>query len=216
MSVSLLVIAKAPAPGRSKTRLCPPLTLEQAALIAEAALIDTLEAMVAAPIGGRRVIVLDGAPDPWRSPSWDVVPQRGRGLDERLANAFADTGGPALLVGMDTPQVSGALLAMSAETLLRPGVDAVIGGTPDGGYWAIGLREADPAVFLGIPMSTSRTLAAQRRRLRSLGLTVRDLPTLRDVDTFDDAACVAPLAPATHFARAFGAIVEPSAAGAPS
>ena len=208
MSVSLLVIAKAPAAGRSKTRLCPPFSLQEAALRAEAALVDTLEAVVAAPVRGRRVLVLDGPPEAWRSTRWEVVPQHGAGLDERLANAFADVGGPALLVGMDTPQVTAELLMSSVEALARPGVDAVLGPTLDGGYWTIGLREPDRSVFLGVPMSTDRTLHAQRRRLGRLGISPVDLPTLRDVDTFDDAAHVAPLVPGSRFAETFGRLVE--------
>ena len=84
----ILVIAKAPVPGRVKTRLCPPCTPEQAALVAAAALRDTLDAVDATP-GVERVLVLDGrfaAP-----PGWSTVAQRGDGLGERLRNAFADT-----------------------------------------------------------------------------------------------------------------------------
>ena len=210
MSVSLLVIAKVPTPGRSKTRLSPPLTLDQAAQLAEAALLDTIGAVAAAPTDGRRVLVLDGPADAWRLPGWRVVAQRGGGLDERLANAFADVGGPALLVGMDTPQADADLIGASATTLMHPGVDAVIGPTPDGGFWAIGLREPRRAVFAGVPMSTAHTCSAQLDRLRSLGLSVRELPMIRDVDTFEDAVAVAPLAPASRFAEAFARMVVTS------
>jgi glycosyltransferase A (GT-A) superfamily protein (DUF2064 family) len=101
--MKLLVIAKAPEPGRSKTRLCPPCSPEQAAALAEAALTDTLRAVAATP-ADERVLVLDGTPGDWLPEGFRVVPQRGDGLDERLAAAFADAGGPALLIGMDTPQ----------------------------------------------------------------------------------------------------------------
>ena len=104
-AVNVLVIAKAPVPGRSKTRLCPPCTPEQAARVAEAALGDTLAAVLATP-GIRPVLALDGAPGPWLPPGFDVVPQRGVGLDERLACAFEDAGGASFLVGMDTPQLT--------------------------------------------------------------------------------------------------------------
>lgn len=171
---------------------------------------DTLDAVVAAPIQARRVLVLDGHPEGWRLPGWSVVTQRGRGLDERLANGFADVGGPALLIGMDTPQIDADLIGTSATTLLQPGVDAVIGPTPDGGFWAIGLREPNRAVFAGVPMSTAHTCAAQRDRLRSLGLSVRVLPTIRDVDTFEDAVAVAPLAPESRFAEAFARMAATS------
>lgn len=201
MSVALIVLAKAPASGRSKTRLCPPCTPAEAAALAEAALVDTLEAVEGASGIGRRILALDGAPGPWLGCGWRVVPQRGDGLDERLANAFADVGGPALLVGMDTPQVSPRMIEHAAASLGATGADAVVGPALDGGYWAIGLRRPNTSVFLEVPMSTPRTLVAQRRRLVSLGISWRELPELRDVDTFADAVVVASSAPRSRFAR---------------
>lgn len=194
--MTLVVLAKAPVPGQVKTRLCPPCTPEQAAALAEAALADTLAAVVA--VGGRRVVVLDGAPGPWLPAGVEVVPQRGGGLDERLAAAFEDVGGPALLVGMDTPQITPALLRTGLALLAM--ADAVLGGAPDGGYWAIGLRRPDPALFLGVPMSVAETGAAQRARLAAAGLRVAGLPPLRDVDDIDDARAVAAHAPHGRFA----------------
>ena len=78
--------------------------------------------------------------------------------------------------------------------------DAAFGPAADGGYWGLGLRRADPAVFAGIPMSESHTGAAQRDRLRALGLTTAILPTLLDVDTIAAARAVAAAAPASRFA----------------
>ena len=201
MSATLMVLAKAPRPGHSKTRLCPPCTPRDAAALARAALADTLDAVLATP-AARRMLVLDGPVGDWLAPGVEVVAQRGAGLDERLAHAFADVGGPALLVGMDTPQVTRDDLAGGLERLAAPGVDAVLGPAADGGYWAIGLREAQPRVFLGVPMSTAWTGRAQHARLRRLGLHVALLPALRDVDRIADARAVAALAPAGRFARA--------------
>jgi hypothetical protein len=204
-AVTLLVLAKAPVPGRVKTRLCPPCSPAEAAALAGAALADTLDAVLATP-ARRRVLVLDGDPGPGLPAGVDVVAQRGRGLDERLAAAFADAAdGPALLVGMDTPQVTPALLAAAAAALVAPGVDAVLGPAVDGGWWAAGLRRPDPLAFLGVPTSTPGTGEAQRRRLAALGLAVAALPTLRDVDTIADAAAVAAAAPHTRFARRLAA-----------
>ena len=197
MTLTLAVIAKAPAPGRSKTRLCPPLSLVQAARLAEAALRDTLEAVAATP-AARKVLILDGTPGRWLPAGVEVIVQRGSGLDERLANAFADVGRPAVIVGMDTPQVSTATLHAALSALESSG--AVLGPAADGGYWAIGLREPDPRALLGVRMSSPHTLEDQRRRLRALGLGVAELQTLRDVDTFADAVAVAADAPSTRFA----------------
>ena len=203
---TLLVIAKQPVPGRVKTRLVPPCTYEQAAALAEAALADTLRTAATVP-ARRRVLVLDGEPGPWLPPGYDVVPQCGGPLDERLAAAFAGAGGPALLIGMDTPQVTRALLTVDWNT-----ADAVFGPAADGGFWALGLREPDPALLRGVPMSTSDTGAIQRARLIAAGLRVTDLPELRDVDTAADAVAVARQAPRSCFAaraRELAAVLSP-------
>ena len=90
MIATVLVLAKEPLPGKVKTRLVPPLSFEGAAEVAAAALADTLR--VVAPVALRRVIVLDGAAGPWLPHGWRVAPQRVGGLDQRLADAFADAG----------------------------------------------------------------------------------------------------------------------------
>lgn len=197
--MTVMVLAKAPVPGRVKTRLCPPCDAEQAARLAEAALVDTLRA-VAATRCERRVLVLDGAPGPWLPLGFEVVPQRGDGLDERLAHAYTDVGAGGLLIGMDTPQVSPVRLTASLHALGAPGVDAVLGMAVDGGWWGVGLRAPDPAVFVGVPMSTPHTGAAQRRRMQQLRLRTGALPIMRDVDDFDDALAVARTAPCSRFA----------------
>lgn len=196
MNSTLLVIAKQPVAGRVKSRLVPPFTAAQAAALAEAALADTLQVVLATP-ARRRVLVLDGRPGPWLPTGFEVVPQVPGGLDLRLAAAFAAVRGPALVIGMDTPQVTPNLLDVSWD-----GVDAWFGSAVDGGFWALGLREPDPGLLRGVPMSTPHTGAAQRRRLEDAGLRVADLPRLRDVDTAADAAAVAAVAPDTRFAAA--------------
>jgi hypothetical protein len=204
---ALVVIAKAPVAGRVKTRLCPPCTAAEAAILASAALVDTLAAAAATPAVAR-VLALDGRPGPWVPDGWVIVPQLGGGLDERLANAFSAVSGPALLIGMDTPQVSPTLLAGAMRALGEPGVDSVLGPAADGGWWTIGLRRADPRVFLGVPMSTDHTYDDQRARLAALGLHTVVLPELRDVDTYEDAVAVARDAPGSRFAAALEDLVE--------
>ncbi|WP_217210602.1 DUF2064 domain-containing protein [Streptomyces sp. AC550_RSS872] len=204
---TLLVIAKEPVPGRVKTRLTPPYTPQEAAALAEASLRDTLDAVLRVP-ARRRILVLDGEPGRWLPRGFDVVPQVSGGLDERIVGAFAVCDdGPALLVGMDTPQLTADLLAGVGED----GHDAWLGPAADGGFWALGLAEPSRAgsVVRGVPMSTDRTGAVQRRRLVEAGLTVRDLPLLRDVDTATDAARVAGLCPAgSRFAAALASFAE--------
>lgn len=191
---ALVVIAKSPEPGRSKTRLCPPCTPAQAAMLAEAALRDTLAAVAAAP-ARRRFVALDGEPGPWLPRGFEVLEQRGDGLGERLGHALGAAGGPALVFGMDTPQLTAGAIAHASERLGRGDVGAVLGPALDGGYWTIGLREPDLAAFDGVPMSSDRTCEVQRRRLAALGLRVAMLPRMRDVDTIDDAHAVAAACP---------------------
>lgn len=197
-TATILVLAKAPRPGAVKTRLQTRFAPEQAAALARAALLDTLDAVQAHPVE-QRVLVLEGEPGPWAPLGFRVIGQAAGDLAERIASAFEAVlpgAGPALLVGMDTPQLDSVVLDVDWTD-----VDAVLGLGEDGGYWAIGLREAHPDAVRGIPMSRPDTGALQLQRLRDLGLRVRLLPTLRDVDTPDDAAAVARLVPRTRFGR---------------
>ncbi len=202
--VTLIVIAKEPVPGRVKTRLEPALGSDGAASLAAASLADTLAAVAAAPLA-RRMLALDGEPGPWLAPGFEIVAQRGDGLGERLTAAFDDCGGPALLIGMDTPQLTPALIESAVGELCRPDRDAVIGPAADGGWWALGLRRPERALFRGVPMSSPTTGAAQIAALERLGLRYLKLPLLRDVDTIADAVAVARQAPRTRFARALWA-----------
>ncbi len=197
----ILILAKAPVPGKCKTRLCPPCTYEQAAELAATALRDTADVVSATP-ASRRVLVFDGPRPEWLPGDYRVVQQRGGGLDQRLAAAFEDTGGPALLIGMDTPHLDPRMLSEATAYLVTRTTDAVLGPSMDGGYWAIGLRVPNPRAFLGVPMSDPLTGAAQLDRLHRLGLKTKLLPAMRDVDLFEDALAAAKTAPNTRFAAA--------------
>jgi glycosyltransferase A (GT-A) superfamily protein (DUF2064 family) len=204
---AVVVMAKSPRPGKVKTRLCPDLDPFQAARLAEAALADTLEAVAAT--AARPIVALDGPIGDWLPAGVAVVPQRGRGLDERIAAALMDTGTPALVIGSDTPQVTSAILDGALDLLLRDGVGATLGLALDGGWWALGLKGTDPArAVLGVPMSTAWTGAAQLDRLRLLRLRVALLQMLRDVDLIADAFAVAAQAPASRFAAALADVTS--------
>lgn len=209
LAVQLVVFAKSPRPGRVKTRLCPTYTPVQAAGLAAAAIYDTLVAVLATPVA-RRVLALDGEPGNWLPPGFEVIGQRGDGMDERLAAAFTDARAgaalPMLLIGMDTPQVTPALLTAAAEALLATPGAAVLGPASDGGWWALGLPRPDDRLLLGVPMSTARTGALQRERLAAAGLGPIDLPELTDVDTAATAREVAAAAPGSAFAAALAAL----------
>jgi glycosyltransferase A (GT-A) superfamily protein (DUF2064 family) len=203
--VHVLVMAKEPQPGLVKTRLCPPCDPAQAAALAEAALADTCDA-VGRSGAARRVVALEGQPGSWLPPGFEVVRQRGRSLDERLTNAWADVGGPGVQIGMDTPQVTPSVLDDALAMLDARSATALLGLAVDGGWWAIGLERPDPRVFLGVPMSTRYTGAAQCRRLRTLGYRVAELEPMRDVDRIEDAHAVARLVPDTRFGRALARV----------
>ena len=195
------MLAKAPRPGAVKTRLCPPRSFAEAAHLAEASLRDTLDVARAARFD-HRVLALEGRPGPWLPPGFTVVPQLPGDLGQRLADAFATVPLPALLIGMDTPQVTCAQLEHAWGRLGEPACDAVLGPAIDGGYWSIGLKRRVAGVFDGVPMSASTTCAAQHDRLLELGLHVTTLEVVRDVDRYSDAVTVAREAPTTQFARA--------------
>lgn len=205
---TVIVVAKEPVPGRVKTRLSPPCTPEQAAELAEAALLDTLDAVVATR-ADRRVLVLDGRPGPWVPDRIEVVPQRSGSFADRLDGAWGDVvgdvQGATVQIGMDTPQVTPDLLSEALEGLAR--TPAVLGDAADGGWWALGLRSHLPGAFAGVPMSAPDTGARQRERLTDLlGTEPGTLALLRDVDQFADAVAVAAVAPTTRFARTVAAL----------
>lgn len=213
----LLVVAKAPAPGAAKTRLCPPVTPRQAARVAAAALLDTLDAVRATPgvtpvlsWAGRLADAEDFAELADAIAGWPVLSQRGIGLAERLANAHADVavayaGRPVLQIGMDTPQLTPDLLGAALCGLDTAA--AVLGPAVDGGWWALGLRDPRQAAALrGVPMSTADTGARTRVALRKRGLRVLPATPLRDVDRWPDALAVAAEAPGSRFARQVAAV----------
>lgn len=204
-SVALLVIAKEPLPGRAKTRLTPPCSVYEAAELAKASLLDTIDVVARTP-ASRRVLVFDGDARRWRRQGFELLAQRGVGLGERLAAAFGDVDCPALLVGMDTPQLTPRLLLDGMRALAHPAVDAVLGPALDGGYWSVGFSTPVAGAFTGVPMSCEGTLVRQRGRLGELGLRVHEQPALCDVDTIEDARAVASAAPHTRFARTLAAI----------
>lgn len=202
---TVVVLSKAPVPGRVKTRLTPPLTPQAAASVARAALHDTLDAVQATP-GVRRVLALDGDPEliDWPTAAFDLLPQRGGLLGDRLACALADVhspaAGPVLLVGMDTPQLRpGHLLAALAALRRTP---VVLADADDGGWWLIGLRDPRHAeVLRGVAMSRPDTAARTRDAFAARGLSVGSLERLTDVDTIGDARRVAAQIPTSRFAQ---------------
>jgi uncharacterized protein len=207
----LIIIAKAPVPGRVKTRLCPPATPRQAAELAAAALADTVAAARRVP-EAQVVVALEGDLDDALRVTLagtTVIAQRGDSLGERIAAVHEDVAGLApgactVQVAMDTPQLDPTVLDRCLSAMARPGgPDAALGPATDGGWWALGLRDPRRADLLrDVPTSQSDTGARTRVALQSGGLRVATLPQLTDIDTMADAHLVARVSPDTHFAAA--------------
>ena len=211
---SVLVVAKAPEPGRVKTRLGVEIGMEAAAEVAAASLLDTLAACAAAASDCHLALAgdLDRAVrgDELRSAvtRWTVHPQVGDDFAARLADAHGRMPGPVVQVGMDTPHLTAELLVEVAARLAT--YDAVLGPAEDGGWWVLALRDPEHAAALvGVPMSTATTGDDTRAALEAAGLTVGSAPMLRDVDTVEDADAVARLAPTSLFASAWASVREP-------
>ena len=210
---SILVVAKAPEPGRVKTRLGNEIGMEAAAEVAAASLLDTLATCASAAsdrhlsLAGDLGAALREAEIQAALEGWRVHPQAGAGFAERLADAHARMPGPVIQVGMDTPHLTAELLGETAARLAT--YDAVLGPAVDGGWWVLALRDPARAVALvGVAMSTPTTGADTRIALEAAGLSVGLAPTLRDVDTVADAHVVAALAPGSRFAEAWARVRE--------
>ena len=212
-----LVVAKAPVAGRAKTRLGAEVGMAAAADLAAAALLDTLDACRATFGPERTHVALTGTLTraargreiAAQLRGWSVFAQVGDTFADRLAAAHAEvgrrTGAPTVQIGMDTPQVTEALLRAVAAGLDEH--DAVLGDAPDGGWWVLALRDpADAVALRDVPTSTPYTGARTREALQGRGLGVGDAPPLRDVDTVADARAVAAAAPGTRFAAAWSRV----------
>lgn len=187
------VMAKAPRPGKVKTRLSPPLTPEQAAAINICFLKDTTENIQAVsatahaagvisytPVGDEALF--DGIfPEPFV-----LVAQRGDGFGERLLASAEDIlacgFGAVCLIDSDSPSVPASAFQQAVEELARPGDRIVLGGSHDGGYYLIGLKQAHPEPFANITWSTATVYAETVAAVRAAGIDLVELPLWYDVD----------------------------------
>ena len=192
-STALIIFAKAPVAGHVKTRLCPPLTPDEAASLHGSLVLDLLDRCQSLKGIDR---ILAGAPTRehpffgamktrFKIPVWDQV---GDDLGARMAHAFQSAlGSPyhsVLIVGTDIPGITVSLITTAFKSLQDH--DIVLGPTVDGGYYLIGLRSPVPELFEHIPWSTDKVLSLTREKIRALDLSVKILPRLRDLDTVED------------------------------
>jgi len=190
--VSIAVLARAPVPGSTKTRLIPALGAEGAAALQSALMRRALATACAAQLGQVTLWCWPDCDHPaFASARTDfdveLVPQTGADLGERMSSAFGRLclSGPTLLIGTDCPALNEAHLR-DAATALASGSDAVIIPADDGGYVLIGLRRAIPSLFADMPWGSSDVLTETRARLRRGGWRWEELSALWDVDRPED------------------------------
>jgi rSAM/selenodomain-associated transferase 1 len=188
MRRALIVIAKAPVAGRTKTRLVPPLTPDEAAKLSAAFLQDTVatglqlewERLSVIHPRGDGQLLRTQLPDDVR-----LVEQRGVGLGDALAYAFEhhfDEGfDRVVLIGSDNPTLP-AVLIETAVRVLESQRDLSIGPTSDGGYYLIGMRQPYPVLFERIEWSTARVYTQTVERAKQCGLNVHSVAEWYDID----------------------------------
>ncbi len=189
MSIKVIVFAKAPEPGRTKTRLVPALGDAGAARLHQVLIRRSIATALAANIGP---VVLACAPDtshPFFAACAQelgvVLEAQGEGdLGERMSRAF-DRHAPAVLIGTDAPALTPTHLREAGRALAL-GLDAALAPAEDGGYVLIALARAAPAVFADIAWGGPDVLAATRVRMGQADLVCTELPLLWDVDRPDD------------------------------
>lgn len=190
---ALAVMAKAPRPGKVKTRLSPTLTPEEAAALNICFLRDTTANLdVLAGEGSAAGLVCytpvgdEAAFDGLLPADFTLIPQRGDGFGERLHWAATDIlacgFGAVCLIDSDSPTLPTTALRAAVEALQRPGDRVVLGVSEDGGYYLIGLKQAHAAPFQRITWSTSRVYAETAERVREAGIELVELPLWYDVD----------------------------------
>jgi len=187
---ALAVMAKAPRPGKVKTRLSPPLTLEQTAALNIRFLRDTTENLAAVPFGAGLISYTpvgdEGLFEGLLPETFALVPQRGEAFGERLLAAAEDIlaiGYAAVcLIDSDSPTVPHAAFAEAVAILRGEKADVVLGPSHDGGYYLIGLRHPHPEPFQNITWSTGSVLEETIQQCRQANLKVHLLPTWYDVD----------------------------------
>lgn len=190
---ALAVMAKAPRPGKVKTRLQPPLTAEEAAALNVCFLRDTTENIAAIAVGGAAQGLISYTPvgdeaafDGLLPEGFALIAQRGDDFGERLFSAAQDMlacgFGAVCLIDSDSPTLPGSALRDAVEALQRPGDRVVLGGSADGGYYLIGLKAAHREPFQRITWSTPRVYEETVRQVRGAGLELVELPTWYDVD----------------------------------
>lgn len=193
--IALCIMAKAPTAGQVKTRLCPPLSHEEAAELYRCFLMDKI-AQVRAVSGAEPVLAYapDGAMGIFEAlaPGFRLVPQGGGDLTSRLVFVLEELFGAgfdaSIVIDSDTPTLPSGLLELAVSHMTSRADELLLGPSEDGGYYLIGLRRIHRALFEGMPWSTPVVFGETVRRARALDLAVLTLEPWYDVDTGADLA----------------------------
>jgi rSAM/selenodomain-associated transferase 1 len=190
---ALVVMTKAPRPGESKTRLVPPLTLEEAAALARALLIDQLDHL--AKFRGAELFIaytpIEAAPlvHALAPKPFSCFPQAGKDLGARMQEVFrylfAAGFESVVLIGSDLPPIA-AQTFDAAYAALSAGRDVVLGPTMDGGYYLVGMSRLVADIFAGIRWSRADVLDRTLEKIRGAGLSWELLQLCQDIDTPED------------------------------
>ena len=193
-STALVVMAKQPAAGITKTRLCPPFSPEQAAAFSEALLLDTFDLAGSLP-GVQLAAAITPASarayfEQITPPGTILLPVDGADIGQCLSRSFEalfQAGFTKVLaLNADGPSLPPSYLLQALDLLEDH--DALIGPGEDGGYYLVGLKSPCPQLFRGIEWSTPRVLEQTLARLDALGLRTALTPPWYDVDTVREAA----------------------------
>ncbi|HEV8539891.1 MAG TPA: TIGR04282 family arsenosugar biosynthesis glycosyltransferase [Nitrospiraceae bacterium] len=203
---ALIIFAKAPIPGQVKTRLCPPLTPDEAATLHGSMVLDVLERTHPSTLR-----VAQGSRQGWDrflacAPSSQhvffsimeerygvsLLSQTGNDLGARMCDAFRSIFElgyqKAVLIGTDVPSLSSRLVAQGLSSLATH--DVVLGPALDGGYYLIGLKHLEAGLFADLPWSSDRVCELTQEKARALQLSLELLPPQRDLDTVEDVLAV--------------------------
>jgi hypothetical protein len=189
----LILFVKEPRPGAAKTRLTPALSAADAAEVYRILAEEEIRNTVPRPGEYTRLFFFDPSSSPGAMSEWlpdeTLVPQRGDDLGARMSAAFDETfhragARRAAVIGTDVPWVTRALIVDAFAVL--DDHDVALGPTADGGYYLLAMDRPRPELFRGVAWSTPSVLASTVERAGALGLRVRMLPELPDIDTIDD------------------------------
>jgi rSAM/selenodomain-associated transferase 1 len=188
---ALTIMTKAPVEGRVKTRLSPPLTATEAAILNRCFLQDTATEIAGAGEGtwGIGCYTPIGTEDIFSGlfpASFALLPQQNGDFGERLRGALGDLFSigfaSVCLIASDSPTVSRSIYAQAARLLSQPDGGLVLGPSRDGGYYLIGMKQLHARLFEDIAWSGNEVFTQTMARAAELQLPVQLLPLAFDVD----------------------------------